>query len=231
MGNIKASTQQHLDIVDIKKNTVILKNSSAAYILETSAINFDLLSLVEQDAAISAYSSLINSLTFPIQVTIRSKRMDISSYIARIIEHEKKQTNEKIKAQIQAYRSFILDELISKEEVLDKKFYVAIPYGGFGLPQGGIFTTLKGILNVGSVDNTRVNVDKILQEAISELEPKKDFLIKEFSRIGIRAKHLNTHEITKLFYEIYNSEITQHQKFNIGNSEEYTTALVEPKII
>ncbi|HET7713363.1 MAG TPA: hypothetical protein VFK94_02980, partial [Patescibacteria group bacterium] len=72
-----ASTQDHLDILDIRDNVIILKNGNAAGVLQTNAVNFDLLSESEQDALIFAYASLLNSLTFPIQIVIRSKRMDI----------------------------------------------------------------------------------------------------------------------------------------------------------
>ena len=67
---IFSTTQEHLDIADIKDDVVILKNGSAVAVLETTAINFDLLSIREQDAAIAAFSSLLNSLSFPIQITI-----------------------------------------------------------------------------------------------------------------------------------------------------------------
>ena len=100
MAKMSSTTQDHLDIANIKDNIVLLKNGGACAVLQAYAINFDLLSLPEQDAAIAAYSSLLNSLSFPIQVTIRSKEMDISEYIDRIKEYEKAEMNSKIKAQI-----------------------------------------------------------------------------------------------------------------------------------
>ena len=225
---IKSTTQDHLDIADIRDNLVVLKDGGAVVILETTAINFDLLSVLEQDAAIAAYSSLLNSLSFPIQVTIRSKRIDISEYLEKVKDIEDKQQNPKIRDQIKKYRSFIQDELITKENVLDKNFYVTIPYKIFEIgSSANPFASLFGFS--GSSNKQRINVDKILQEATADLEPKKNFIIKEFARIGIKAKQLNTTELIKLFYEIYNSETAQSQKLR-GNVEDYTSALVEPKI-
>lgn len=226
---IKATTQDHLDIADIRDNLVVLNDGGAVVILETTAINFDLLSIQEQDAAIAAYSSLLNSLSFPIQVTVRSKRIDISEYLEKVKDIEDKQPNPKIKDQIRKYRSFIQDELITKENVLDKSFYVTIPYKIFEISSSSNpFASLFGSGGNNS-KGQRVNVDKILQEATADLEPKKNFIIKEFARIGIKAKQLNTTELIKLFYEIYNSETAQSQKLR-GNVEDYTSALVEPKI-
>lgn len=230
MKRVKSTTQDHLDILDVKDNIVILKNGGAAVILEAAAINFDLLSIQEQDAAIAAYSSLLNSLSFPIQVSIRSKRMDISEYLEKVKEAEASQSNAKIRDQIKAYRRYIQEELLTKEDVLDKKFYVTIPYQTFGFAESTPFGFVEELLGSGTKKSkSRVNVDKILKEAKADLEPKKNFLIKEFARIGIKTKHLDTGELIKLFYEIYNSETAQRQKIR-GNIAEYTSALVEPRI-
>ncbi|OGC51700.1 hypothetical protein A2982_03455 [candidate division WWE3 bacterium RIFCSPLOWO2_01_FULL_39_13] len=227
-SKILATTQEHLDIADIKDNIVVLKNGGAVIVLETTAINFDLLSLREQDAAIAAFSSLLNSLSFPIQITMRSKRMDISDYLEKVKEVEAKQSSSKIKEQIVAYRTFIKDELVTKGEVLDKKFYVSVPYKTF-LPSSTPFGWIESLIEGKKKGQGKINVDKILQEAKADLAPKIDFMIKEFSRIGIKALQLNTAELIKLFYEIYNSETSQTQKIR-GDINEYTSALVEPKI-
>jgi hypothetical protein len=224
-----ATTQEHLDVYDIKNGIVVLKNGSAVCILETNAINFDLLSMQEQDAAIAAYSNLLNSLTFPIQVTIRSKKMDISDYIEKVREAENKQSNPKIKEQIIAYRRFIEEELVTKENVLDKNFYVTIPYKLMSSSSTSPFGFFEDLLGLESKNKTRVNTDKVLAEAHADLEPKKNFLIKEFARIGIKANALNTADLIKLFYEIYNSETSQSQRIR-GNVDDFTSALVEPKL-
>jgi superfamily I DNA and/or RNA helicase len=230
MAKITSTTQEHLDIADIKNNIVILKNGGAAAVLQAYAINFDLLSMQEQDAAIASYSSLLNSLSFPIQVTIRSKKMDITEYLDNLKEFEKKEVNKKIKSQINSYRHFIQEEIVVKEDVLDKQFYITIPYKMISLsdatPLGWMDKLIAG-LNLGP--KASLNIDKIVQEASVELEPKKNFLIKEFARIGIKTKPLGNAELIKLFYEIYNSETSQNQRIK-GNAWDYTSTLVEPKI-
>ena len=61
---IRASTQEHLDIEDIRDDLIVLKDGSCVLVIATTAINFGLLSEKEQDATIFAYAALINSLTF-----------------------------------------------------------------------------------------------------------------------------------------------------------------------
>lgn len=234
MNNIKSTTQGHLDILDIKNNIVILNNGGACAIIETNAINFELLSLPEQDAAIMSYSALLNSLTFPMQITVRSKKMDISSYLEKVKEIEEKQMNPKIQNQIREYRSFIQDDLVTKEEVLDKSFYVTIPYKVISLSGFDPTTWMDGLMSMagGKTQNqnkSKVNVDNIVQEALPDLSPKISFLLKEFARMGIKAKQLNTGELIRLFYDLYNSESAQYQKLR-GNMSDYSSVLVEPKI-
>lgn len=232
MSNIKASTQNHLDIAQIKNDIVVLKNGGAASLLKTNAINFDLLSIQEQDAAIAAFSSLLNSLSFPIQITIRSKKMDITDYLEKVKGIEEKQANAKIKQQIQMYRSFIKDELVTKENVLEKNFYVSIPYKTFEVMSATPFEWMNGLTSfiTPKSNSGRINVDKVLEEAKTDLLPKVTFMIKEFARIGIKAELMRTADLIKLFYEIYNSETAQVQRLR-GDIENYTSTLVEPKIV
>jgi hypothetical protein len=79
MFKINSTTQDHLDIIDVKSNLVVLQNGSIA--VPRQAVNFNLLSEIEQDAIIAAFSMLLNSITFPVQVVIRSKKLDITKYI------------------------------------------------------------------------------------------------------------------------------------------------------
>ena len=88
---IRASTQDHLEIEDIQEGIIILKSGSSCLIIGTTAINFGLLSEKEQEATIYAYAALLNSLTFPIQIFIRSTRKDITSYLVLLAEREKKE--------------------------------------------------------------------------------------------------------------------------------------------
>src|SRR5262245_35143929 len=126
---VNATTQDHLDIETITNDLVVLKNGGVVLVLKTTAVNFDLLSEIEQDAIIAAFSALLNSLNFPIQIVIRSKKLDISNYIERVQAVESRIKDPLLRVQAEAYRKFVQD-LIKQNEVLDKSFYVSIPSGG-----------------------------------------------------------------------------------------------------
>src|SRR5438105_2044256 len=102
-----ASTQKFIEIKDIIGNIIVLSGGNACLIIEVKATNFALLSAEEQDAKIFAYASLLNSLSFSIQIVIRSKRLDISSYL-KLLEDEKNSTaNQALSRQIGLYKDFV----------------------------------------------------------------------------------------------------------------------------
>ncbi len=195
---ITTSTQQHLDIEDLTDNLVLLKDGSCCLLLETTAINFGLLSEEEQDAIIYTYAGLLNSLTFPAQIVIRSQLKDISSYLNLLKEQEDKQTRPALKGQIKKYRQFV-EKTVKENNVLDKKFYISIPFSTLelGITQSAISLSKKGL---------PFPKDYILKHAKVNLYPKRDHVIRQFSKMGLKTQQLTTEKLIKLFYNIYNPE-------------------------
>lgn len=227
MPEIKASTQDHLDIVDIRDDILLLKGGVAAIVIQCSAINFDLLSEGEQDSMIGAYASLLNSLAFPLQVVVRSKKVDISNYIDTLHSLEQKQKNKHLKKRIGAYLQFV-ENLVSKKEVLNKSFYVVIRHGEPLFTKEADF--LQSILGQSEKKPKEIkNKSDLLEKANQALGPRRDHLIDQLGKIGIEAHQLTTQELVTLFYEIYNPSSAYEERLQLG-VEEYTAPIVEPAI-
>jgi hypothetical protein len=204
---IQGTTQEHLPIEDIASNMVILKDGSACYVLETSSVNFDLLSEREKEAMIYAYASILNSLTFPIQIFIRSTIKDISSYLTYLRSWENKTKSHLVKKQITHYRQFIAD-VVEKNNVLAKSFYLVIPFSAYEL---GLESVKKGfplfsLFKKSNSNRLPLPKEKIIERARASLEPKKEHLIRIFASLGLDMKQLDTKELINLFYQIYNEE-------------------------
>lgn len=194
---IRGSTQEHLEIADIADDLVIMKDGSVALVIAVSAVNFGLLSEKEQEAIIFAYAGMINSLNFSIQIVVRSQQKDISHYLTLLEQEETKQTNPLLKSQIGSYRKFIA-QTVKENNVLDKKFYVIIP-----------FSSLE--LGVGTKKPPQAT---ILERAKVALMPKRDHLMRQMGRLGLRAKQLTTAELIEVYYEIYNAgKVQKETKF------------------
>ncbi len=205
---IVATTQDHLDIETIQDDLVILKNGICSVVIKTSAINFGLLSEEEQDATIYAYAGLLNSLSFPVQIVIKSEKKDISAYLELLATQEKKLKDEILKERMHNYRQFI-DTTITEQNVLDKKFYLIVSYQ---------IITLSGKVEI---------TEDLIQKAKADLEPKRDHIIKQLSRIGLSAEQVNSQNLMKLFHSLYNSTV-KGQKFTTAS--DYEQAIVAPNI-
>jgi len=197
----KATTQKFIEIYDVVDNVVLLTGGLAALVVEVQATNFALLSKEEQDVRVLSYSSLLNSLSFPIQIFIRSKKIDISSYLKQLDDEAAKSQNQLLKNQIKLYKDFV-QELVKVNTVLDKKFYIVLSY-----------SSLESGLHVRG--------DNFLLSAKAKLSSKAESLHAMLHRMNLPAKTLGKDELVKLFHEIYNgdferiSEAIQNVKFPI----------------
>lgn len=193
-------TQDHIDIEDIRDDIVILKDGSACLILEVTAVNFGLFSEKEQEATIYAYAQLLNSLTFAIEIVVSSKRKDISDYIAKLDDRLAKTTSPLIKDNLSKYRDFVR-AVVRQGNVLDKKFFISIPFSSLEL---GISSSLFSLKN--SKPKLSRPIAEIVDRATVNLAPKRDHLIRLLARIGLRARQMNSGELLQLFFDYYNRE-------------------------
>lgn len=211
---IRGSTQEHLPIEDIVDGVVILKDGSCSMVMKISSVNFDLLSEREQGALVYAYGGILNSLNFPVQIVIQSTTKDVSVYAANLRLVEEKQENPLLKQRISSYRKFI-EEIVKKNDVLSKVFYVVVPFSSLEL---GIKSVSKQIIpGIGITNKNRpvglpFEKQYILDKAKASLEPKKEHLVRLFSRLGLEIKPLDTKELIELFYKIYNQDESGAQK-------------------
>src|SRR5436309_9893343 len=78
------STQNTLQIAEIRDGIVIMSDGSYRSVIMVKSINFDLMSPQEQEAVEYSYQGFLNSLYFPIQIFIRSQRVDLQPYIEKL---------------------------------------------------------------------------------------------------------------------------------------------------
>ena len=199
-----ASTQDHLEIKDIVDDLVITKSGTVAMVIQTSAINFDLLAEYEQDSKIFAFAGLLNSLNFHIQILIRTRRIDISNYVDYLKNQEKADMTPGLKKQLNIYTQFI-QRLIIENDVLDKNFFLVIPYNpGGSMPTANILKSKKSKQEIEQ--NMQMKQSQLLEKAKIFLFPKRDHVLKQLNRMGLGGKQLTTKELITEFYTIYNPE-------------------------
>lgn len=197
---LTATSQAHLPIADITDDILLYKDGGAAVVMESTSLNFGLLSEKEQEAVIAAYAALLNSLSFSIQIVIRTQRKDISSYLNYIDAAAQKISNQKLLGLMNGYRQFIVDS-IKKKNVLGKHFYVVIPFSPLEL--GVSKSILSTVRRGGPLPFPK---SYVIKKAKVLLYPRRDHLIRQAGRLGIRLRQLVLNELVDLFYAVYNPE-------------------------
>jgi len=182
--------QEILEVKDIREGVVILKDSSLRGILAVSSINFALKSDEEQAAIIYQFQNFLNSLDFPVQILIQSRRINLTPYIEELKALEKKQPNELLRMQTEDYRKFI-ESLAAKGIIMTKNFYVIIPF--YPLP-----IKLKKRREKLS--------EKDFETARFQLFQRMEFVATGLRRCGLICAPLGTQELIDLFWTHFHPE-------------------------
>lgn len=205
----KASTQHFIGIEDIRDDIMLMKDYSAVTVLEVGAVNFWLLSAEDQMSMIYTYGSLLNSLSFPVQIVIVSKMMNISSYIEYLDGRIDAMKSELIKSRLGDYREFI-KSIVKKNTVLEKRFFFALPFNPMELGASGMQAKKYG-------------KEYIYSRAKTALYPKRDHLLRLLAKVGLKPTVLQKQELTELFYNLYNPSSTGKQ---LAPIDSYTDVVV-----
>ncbi len=204
----KVSTQKYLDIAEIKEDTVILKDGTLRAVILCSSINFALKSEDEQNALIGSYMEFLNTLDHPLQIVIQSRKLDVEDYLKRLREAYKKQTNELLRVQIAGYLDYI-QELIEIGEIMNKNFFIVIPYNPTGFKAKNFWGRFKETLKSGQL--IKLKREKFL-EYKEELNLRIANVQSSLKSLGLDTAVLDTQGLIELYYNTYNPKTAQNQK-------------------
>jgi len=196
-------TQQFLDVAEVKEDAIVLKSGALRSVLAVSAINYDLKSSDEQDAIVNQYQNFLNSLDFPVQILISSRKLNIEHYLEFIETKEKVQENELLRLQISEYKNFI-HQLVTVSNIMEKNFYIIIPFSPIENKDKGFFS------NFGNMINPKKNIiekRETFETYRNQLFQRVDHVIAGLSGIGLRIVPLQTQELIELLYEAYNPRV------------------------
>lgn len=196
------NTQSFLKIAEIKSDCVVLNDGSMRAILGVSSTNFDLKSQEEQDGIIFGFQRFLNSLEFPIQILMQSRKMEIGNYLEKLKRIAEKQTNELLRVQTTEYIEFI-SRLIENASIMNKNFYMIVPQSDNVLVKpSGFFSNIFGGGKTKEAQEKMENFEK----AKEKLENRIVAVTGSLSGLGIRAVRMKTEEIIQLYYNSYNFE-------------------------
>ena len=198
----KASIQAFLPIKEIRNNLLFLKDGSVKAVLSVSGVNFYLMSSEEQDVLVGTFQEFINSLEFPIQILVQSRKVDLNNYLKSLQKSADLETLPLLKEDYFEYIKFI-KEVMAVSSIMDKKFYVVIPYfDNFLVDQKKGF--LSGIFGSSAQESgATTSVDKIV-EVLGQRISSVAFSLQS---LNITSKQLDTQELIELMYSSYNLDL------------------------
>lgn len=234
------SSQNSLLLSEVRDNMVIMADGSFRAVIACKSINFDLMSSREREAIEFSYQNFLNALNHPIQILVRSQRIDIGPYIDRLVDIRHNQDNMLLNVLMDDYINYI-DVLSQEANIMEKSFYIAIPY----YPQGDVTTLIEqgrgffGKLFAGP-KNAITKIDtETYQKAKTEIKNRVDGVMAGLFQLGIQSVQLGTKELGELYYDFYNPDTAVREP--LGNFEDVTalytkkggdeTPVVQPEAI
>ncbi len=206
-GKPKKTTQQFLDIVGIRDNTVVLRDGTLRAIIMVSSMNFSLKGQEEQNSIIYSYQSLLNALNFPIQFVIQSRELNIESYLKNLEELEAKQTNELLRIQTIEYREYV-SELVEWGQIMRKRFYIVVSYALVEAKEESMLSKFRAIVRPAEIVRQKEKDFLRYKSLLDQRVARMDGLL---NSIGLKSVRLNTQELIELFYNVYNPFVSRTQ--------------------
>ncbi|MEX1112311.1 MAG: hypothetical protein WEC84_02505 [Candidatus Andersenbacteria bacterium] len=202
-------TQDLIHISEIREGIVILVDGTMRAVLMVSSVNFALKSEDEQSAIIYAYQEFINSLDFPIQISISSRKMDITPYLEEVKAKRDLQKNELLRVQMNEYIDFV-GGLVENSNIMSKTFFVTVPFSVVENKKEGILgRVLKGFK--GATGKHKMT-EQEFEHNKNQLFQRVEQIAVGLRGIGLRIVPLQTQELLELFYNVYNPKTSQNQR-------------------
>lgn len=219
------TTQNTLLVSELRDQMVIMNDGSFRAVVACQSINFDLMSEREREGVEYSYQSFLNSLYFPIQIFIRSQRVDIGPYIDRLAHIRREQDNMLLGVLMDDYINFIA--AISEEtNIMDKSFYIVVPY----YPGGDVNAIVANSRNLFSSilkpeKQQHIQIDQAsYTKAKDEISNRVNAVLSGLFQMGVRGSQLNTKQLAELYYNVYNPDTAVREP--LGNFENLTSTFV-----
>jgi hypothetical protein len=215
------STQSTLQLSEVRDNMVVMIDGSMRAVIACKSINFDLMSDREREGVEYSYQNFLNSLNFPIQILVRSQRVDIGPYLDKLVTTRRTQDNMLLGVLMDDYINYI-DVLSQEANIMEKSFYIVVPY----FPKGDAANLLdqgKGFFGklFAKPTNTVTRIDTATyQKAKDEIKNRVDNVIAGMFQIGVQSIQLDTKSLGELYYNFYNPDTAVRQP--LGDFENTT---------
>jgi hypothetical protein len=209
------STQNMLQFAEIRDGIIIMNDGTYRSIIMVKSINFDLMSQSEQESVEYSFQGFLNSLYFPIQIFIRSQKIDLRPYLERLEKIRSEHDNMLLATLMEDYLGF-MESLTEQTNIMDKKFYVVIPFEPKQDVQKALTNSknfMTGVLDLFNTKEQHIVINEAeLEKAKTELRNRVQSVLSGLMQCGVQSIPLDTQELIELLYDTYNPDTATRQQ-------------------
>ena len=242
-GYNRQSISSFMEFDKIEDNMIVKKNGREyLMVIECQGVNYDLMSEMEQTSVEEGFIGFLNSLRFPIQIYVQTRKVNlegsISNYNKRVDEIES--SLRRREAEYEANRQ---SGLFNKDE-LKAQFYELTKYRNlYEYGKDIIYNTEQMSLNKNvlnkqyyiitsyypeEIGNANFDKEELKNIAFSELYTRSQSIIAALSSSGVSGKILGSNALVDLLYMAYNRDEAEvfglDKALAAGYDELYSTA-------
>jgi hypothetical protein len=197
----KGSVQtEFVRVRDIAHNVLCLASPTSTTqreyraILEVSATNYTLRSEEEQESMIAGYRSFLKSLTFPIQILVRSQQLDLRPYVQSLLETSTTTMPDGTWRELALSHAQYVRELAARRTLLEHRFYLILPADqGSDTKQHA----LAGLVPFGKKGAR--NRSESLEKAQQQLDLRAEVIAQQLASLGLQCRRLSGYELAALY--------------------------------
>ncbi|MEK7507642.1 MAG: hypothetical protein AAB602_00975 [Patescibacteria group bacterium] len=215
------NTQNLVAIEEIKDNTLVMKGGSLRQIIMVGGVNFALKSEMEQNILTQGYQNFLNSIAFPLQIVIHSRKVNIEKYLDELAGFQAAEASPLLKNQGEEYREFIRS-FVQKNAIMEKSFFVTIPFTPIRLPTPKSASMpslplpfLKRKVDPVAQEKRREEQSRMFNEDLAQLKQRVNQVLEGLLGIGLDATILTNQQLIELFYNYYNPETAPREGMNL----------------
>jgi type IV secretory pathway VirB4 component len=219
MPNNFANSQDLVDIKEIRQNTIILRSGALRQVLLVGGINFSLKSDNEQGIITQAYQDFLNSIDFPLQIIIHSRKINIEHYLQSLEDRRQQEASTLLQDQITEYADFIR-KFVSDNAIMSKTFLVVVPFAPVGMPTKESVTSAIPFFKKKKPDAAAQQVHEAdFEHSVAQLKQRVDRVAEGLTGIGLEPLVLNDEQLIELLYNFYNPETVEREKITLPDSK------------
>ncbi len=207
------ATQRYLQFSSAHDDVLVLKNGGLRAVLEVQSVNFNLKSEDEQNGIITSYQRFLNSLNFPVQISMRSRKLDIDRYLEDLSSRKRKLGNELLRNQMAEYIEYIT-KLVEYADIMEKKFYVIVPVDPLRAQTKSVFSSFLSFIRPDDTVLEIIRRKKEFKNLKKDIDSRVNVVKTSLESCGLAVNQISTEKIIELFYTTYNPQLSRSQKLD-----------------